>query len=399
MKSSSRSSADPVRRLTVLIAVTAFLYALANGLGNTLVNDIIESFSIDGARQGLIMSTISVGIIAAVIVGPLFQGRVNKLVMITASAGLIGAALIVQGLSASAGMFFAVSVVVGIGFGLLDGYINSLMIDIHPGDSAKPMGLLHGSFGVGSLLLPLGAAALLGVMLWRGVYVLAGVLMLLLCATLALFFRRDLRAGDSAPAEKKLTAADIRSFMRDRRSLLLLLFGFAAGCVQTGTTCWVVRYMTLEFRTEALGVTCLSCYWIFSTVNRFLIPRLKTRPMKLLIAGCLMNFVLLAGGVALHTPKVMLIAVCLSGLCSGHFIPMMFIEAAEGYRGSTTLTTFLMSITCTFGRIVIPLGMAAWSDTLGCRGSMLLPGAAALLGLMSCMLALRQEKGPSVIHR
>ena len=110
-----------VRSITILIVVTAFCYALVNGIPNVLINHIIDDYGIDGTRQGLIISTIYFGVMAAGVVAPAFQGRIKKFTVYFLSAVIITAALIVQGVSKSVGLFFTASVVLGLGFGWLDG--------------------------------------------------------------------------------------------------------------------------------------------------------------------------------------------------------------------------------------------------------------------------------------
>ena len=385
-----------VSRITILIIVIAFIYALANSLAGILLNRIIDAFSITGARQGLTVSMINIGTITAVICAPLFQGRVRKLLALMMSSLLIAVALALCGAAATETMFYVVSIFFGLGCGWLDGYINSILIDLHPDDSAVPMGLLHGFFGIGSLAMPLIGTALLSVMVWRGLYYITAICMLALTILILLAARRAGAEGlESELHEERVKLSDLGGFLRDGRNELLLLFGFCAGCIQTGISSWMVRYMTLEFGNEALGAKCLSVLWIFSTINRFLCPRIKLRPMRLLIFGGLFSGISLIVGVACHSAAAMLIASAAVGLFSGHFIPMLFIEGARNHRGSTTLTTFVMSIAISAGRIVIPILVAAAANHVGNGVGMALPALAGFIGAVSGILALRSEKNNS----
>ena len=382
-----------VRSITILIVVTAFCYALVNGIPNVLINHIIDDYGIDGTRQGLINSTISFGVMAAVVVAPAFQGRIKKFTVYFLSAVIITAALIVQGVSKSVGLFFTASVVLGLGFGWLDGYINSIIIDVHPEDSAVPMGLLHGFFGVGSLLFPLAATALLGIMFWRGLYWVCALIMAAVAAAVFFVGKRTEKAETAAALkEDKLHFSDVLDFVGSKRNVILLVLGFSAGCIQTGISCWLVRFMTLEYGAEALGATALSCMWISSTVNRFLSPRIHAKPITLIIAGCLGTAAALTLGLAVNKPVFMVVMIAVVGLFCGHLIPMLFLEASFRQAGKTTMTTFIMQIALAIGRITIPLLMAFVTDISDIRTSMFLPVAAAVLSAVFGILASRERK-------
>ena len=113
---------------------------------------------------------LSVGYMLALLVNPLFQGRTEKLFMLLLSGLMQVAMLLLSGSASSFAVFLTAIVLLGVGCGWLDGYINSCMIDFHPHDSPKYLSLLHGLFGVGSLLAPLLMQALLLGISWRGVF-------------------------------------------------------------------------------------------------------------------------------------------------------------------------------------------------------------------------------------
>ena len=157
----THSGQAAVKGVTAAILVTSFIYAFVNSISSVLLNQVVEAFSLTGASQGLLSSMLSVGYMLALLVNPLFQGRTEKLFMLLLSGLLQAAMLVLSGTSASFALFLTGIVLLGVGCGWLDGYINSCMIDFHPHDSPKYLSLLHGLFGVGSLLAPLLMQALL----------------------------------------------------------------------------------------------------------------------------------------------------------------------------------------------------------------------------------------------
>lgn len=170
----THTSPPAVKGVTAAILIVSFLYAFVNSISSVLLNEVVETFALTGAAQGLLSSMLNVGYMLALLVNPLFQGRTEKLAMLLLSGILQVAMLLLSGAATSFAVFLPAIVLLGVGCGWLDGYINSCMIDYHPQDSPKYLSLLHGLFGVGSLLAPLLMQALLLGISWRGVFFVTG---------------------------------------------------------------------------------------------------------------------------------------------------------------------------------------------------------------------------------
>lgn len=386
----THSGRAAVKGVTAAILVTSFIYAFVNSISSVLLNQVVEAFSLTGASQGLLSSMLSVGYMLALLVNPLFQGRTEKLFMLLVSGLLQAAMLVLSGSAASFALFLTGIVLLGVGCGWLDGYINSCMIDFHPHDSPKYLSLLHGLYGVGSLLAPLLMQALLLGISWRGVFFLTAALIAAAMVSVALA-RRGAKALDSRqqPQEVRLSWREFSAYLGRKRNLLLLLCGAMCSLVQTGLTCWIARYMFVVHGSDALGATCLTIYWVAATVNRFLAPRLRVRPLVLILGGGLLSAVFLAAGILSGSAAVMCLCFGLLGLVTGHFMPMMVAECARGYQGSTTLTTSMYMFVTGIARVVVPILMADLSQAVSIRAGMSVPIFAGLLGALFAALALR----------
>lgn len=381
---------DIVKQTTLLLFAVSFCYALANGIPNVAINHIIEAFSIQGTKQGLIASTSSAGVMTAVIVAPSFQGRINKFKMLLFSTLLIGVSLVFESIVKTSTMFFLFSFTLGLGFGWVDGYMNSMMLDIYPNDSAKPMGLLHGFFGIGSLVLPIAATYILQNFGWNSLYLVCAVILMILSSAVVIVTKKaqGTEVVESV-VENRLSLSDIGCYLKNINNIFLLIIGISVGSLQTGISCWIVRYTTLEFGLESLGATALSVMWIASTINRFIMPRFKVKPFSLLIFGLLMSSVALLVCVLINSTSFLIVAIAIVGLFSGHLIPMLLIEASRSYNGNTTMTTFIMQIALTLGRILIPIFMATVSSLSNVRTSMMLP---AFIGLFAAAIGFVKYK-------
>lgn len=378
------------KQMTIAILVTSFVYAFVNSITSVLINEVITTFSLTGTAQGLMSSMLNLGLMLALLVNPLFQGRIGKITMILISGLLQMAALLLSGGAPNFVVFTAAIVLMGAGCGWLDGYINSTIIDTHPDDSPKYLGLLHGIYGIGSLLAPLAMQWLLLGIGWRFVHAVIAV-MVLIAMVLVLFARRESRGTGmlGKGQEERLSLRQMGDYLKNGRNLLLLCSGAMTAMLQTGVTCWIARYMLLAHGSEGLGAACLTIYWVAATVNRFIAPRLRIRPLVLIMGGALLASLFLVVGILSASAVVMCLCVGLMGLVTGHFMPMIVSECAIGYHGNTTLTTSVVMFVMGVARVIVPLLMALLSNTVSVSVGMVMPAIAGVLAALSCVGALK----------
>lgn len=348
-----------VRRITLALLVAMLAYACANSLMNVLLNDVIDAFAVVGTQQGYMSSMISVGTLAAVISTPFLQGRLKKTTIIILSGLLLTLGALLTGASASFPMLIGVGTILGVGVGWIDVTLSAAMIDAHPSDAPKYLGVLHGFFGIGGLAAPVIITALLAYLTWRGVYFTFGVFLVAAFSVVFFLFRAARGTSSSAaPAEAPLTAADIAGYVKRGRNWLLIICSVMAFTTQTGIVVWIMRYLQIRFGTDALGGAAISLYWVFLTINRFLAPRLPVKPMKLFTVGSALFALAMFIGIAADSPAALCAAIAVGGMTSGHLIPVLLSECAAGYEGQSTLTTSAVMLSMCASRIVTPLLMA-----------------------------------------
>ena len=392
----SRSNSRVIRIITIAILSALFAYGFVGSISNVLVNEIIDAFSLTGTAQGLSASLMNMGSLIALFVTPLLQGRIRKTKMIVLSGLLQVAALCVAGSAAGFILFATANAVTGIGCGWLDTYANSCIVDLHPQNSTRYLGWLHGLFGVGSLIAPLAIRWILGWSNWRGVYFAFAGVMLLSVGCIAFTSRKVENTGAlSNTQESRLTLKEVGAYLTVKRNVLLLLTTVMTNMVQTGLTCWIARYMFLAYGEVALGATCLTLFWIAATASRFVMPRLKLRPLTIVMVGAFCATVLLSGGILSGSSTVMCVAVCLCGFVTGPFMPMLIAECATGYQGKTTLTTSLMMIVGGVARLAMPLLTASVTSAVSAIAGMLVPAAFAVLAGVLSLAALRTTTTPT----
>jgi len=126
-------------------------------------------------------------------------------------------------------------------------------------------------------------------------------------------------------------------------------------------------------------------------VNRFIAPRLRVKPLVLIMGGGLTAAVFLGVGILSNSAIIMCLCMGVLGLVTGHFMPMVVAECAAGYHGSTTLTTSVVMFVMGISRVVVPLLMAALTDAVSIHVGMALPILAGVLVALFAVGALRMQ--------
>lgn len=374
--------------LTVSILLLLIAYAMPNNIITVTMNPIINEFQLDGAAQGLMSSVMQLGSVIALLIAPLLQGRLRKFVLMMISGMLQLAMILLTGVCSNLSMLLVMCTFLGASGGLIDTVCNSYMVDLHPENSAKYLGLLHGTFGVGGLMTPLLVTGLLSKTSWRNVYLICGMIYAALFIASFVFGIGHFRTvGEvQAVSENKLTADMVKAYLKNRENLLLLLVGILYAASQTGIAGWQVRYITLRFDNAQLGSIGVSIFWACATISRFLAPMLPIKPMKLFIGGIILSGIAHAFGVLIETPYAMIVAAGIVGILSGPSMPVLLGEAAKGNEGITSLTTSAMLFVMCISRMITPLVLGELTTTSVVL-AMLVPAFAAIFAGIFAIIA------------
>ena len=399
MNTSSPTSAQNRAQRTMSFGILMLIgvFGLTNSFQSVVMNRVVDAYQLTGGAQGIMSSMINLGSILAFFAAPMLQGRLKKTSMLIIACLLLAASFFLLGGTQVFAAMIVASILAGLGFGWLDTNCNAVMVDLHPENSASYLGLLHGGFGVGSLISPLLITALFAVITWRGVsFVMGAVVAVTGVAFLAILSRSQRNTPASAP-EQPLTFAATRSFLTKRKNVLMLISGMLYAITQSGLLIWLVRYMTLQYGAETLGSTALSIYWVCATLSRFFAPRLPMRPLKLFVLGALLSCVFQTVGVLSGSPIVMCVMVGIIGLVTGHCVPMLLSEITRGQQGNSALAASATLVSMCFMRILVPVGMGAIAGAVNISVAMLTPAVSGALAGILALVVLRHEKRETIV--
>jgi len=360
---------------------------------SVLMSRVVEDFSLAGAQQGMMNSALNMGSIAALLLVPFLQGRTKKSTMLIASALLQTVMLMVIGLAPSFFPLLAACVVMGLGGGWADNYINSTIVDIHRENSAQYMGLLHGCYGIGSIINPLLLQCLLLLGDWREAYLGTTVIMAVITMQYIFVFRKCKGVFyEVADAERKLDFFHIKGYLSEPLNLLIVVCTFLFVAGQNSLLSWLVRYMRVRYEAEALGAGAFSLYWACTTLSRFIVPRLKAAPFRLICMGTLISATAHTVGILSGNPTVMLVMTGINGLACGHALPMLIHIGVSRHPGNTSMATSVIILASKITMMITPL-LVGILFSISMDMSMLVASAshAATAGL-TAYLWLRERK-------
>ena len=374
--------------------------AIARTISGVLVNHVIEHFDLVGAAQGYMNSVINAGTMVAVISTIAVRWKAKKASILVFSGLLIAASVALTGLSASSfHLLLAMSLALGVGLGWNDVYTNSCVIDANPSGSAKYQSALQGWYAVGAIAAPLAIAGLLMKTGWQGVYLALAPPLLLIAVIYMVCLRvagrraadteggpsgfaagRRAAAADNVPpkASPGFAAGEIRLFLKDRNSLLLIASCIAYYTMQYGLFAWLVRYMSVQHGAEALGMASITIMWVCTSVARFAAPKLPVGNMKLHAFGALAAGATLFVGIRSGSPWIMCAMVGAGALATGNSLPALLNTCATGYRGDTLLPTSAMLLSMQITGMVVPPILGAIA-VYSMQGSMLVLVIAAFV--------------------
>lgn len=345
-----------IRKYKVSLLLSVVATALASGMVGNVLSHIVQEYALTNYQNGFVSSCISFGSLAALILGSSLRNRVSKAAFISAGGLLMAVTLILQGFPVTFELFLVMSVFLGIGIGIIDSNQSSFFVDLDPKHTGQNLGILHGIFGLGGLLLPILIRQMLQAMDWRCVYLVLGLASLILVAQFLIF---SVTAGKQVPQAKRLEKSNsfkqTAQFLHNPQFLVLLLCMFLGAAAQNGILVWTVRYVGDFLMNKSLAATALSVFWATSTVSRIFSARLPFPPLGILGLGSALAG--LAWGVAIYTDSALtvLFACAVAGLGSGCCIPILLNEGAEFNRENAGLVTNLMMIVKTAGQMASPL--------------------------------------------
>jgi fucose permease len=273
-----RSTSPKLRPTWIGIALSFYAFiaiGIAEGGLGVLLPSILQTYQLTPATVTALFITQVGGYMVAALTSSLLSSRLSLARMLVLASIFLTSAVSLYAFTTHWTIMVASGLLLGLGIGLIDAGINTYIASDQ--ENANIMGILHGFYGIGALLGPTLATALLTIGFgWRQIYgVIAGIVSLTIVGMswavihrYTPMTRKPNPAGASARSHLKTA---LRSPIVLASAFLLFLYtgleasmGNWAYTVQTvsrGTPTWIAGYS-------------ISGFWFGLTIGRLIMGRL-----------------------------------------------------------------------------------------------------------------------------
>ncbi len=264
------------------------LIGVVGGATGVVIPSQLADYHVDRITIGLTFFTFSAGYLLASVANSLLIRRLGVRGQLAAGTAVLLASALGMGTRPPFAVLAGMAAVLGFGAGVIDSGLNAYVTTL-PGHTAL-LNYLHAFFGIGALIGPVLAAAMLDPHLlhrpWPQVYlVLAALAVPVLVGALVLLPRRV------AVAPRQQPHMPVRAAVRRPEVLLAALFLFGYVGLEASVGNWGFSYVTDQRGQGALlAGWVVSGYWLGLTLGRFVLGALAARTgvgVPAMVYGCL----------------------------------------------------------------------------------------------------------------
>ena len=215
----------------------------------------------------------------------------------------------------------------GLGYGIITASVLSLVSDLLPSRRGFGMGLLSGTYGLGSVTGPIVAAAVIQRFGWRGATATVGCV----AATIALIQWLRVREPARLPAAPR-TARARKPRMMNRNMILLAAAQFFGGSVFWITSSWTPTFLreAVKLSLDEAGLV-MAAWGATPIIGAMVLGTLSDRlgRKRIILTGAFPGvLVVLAVYGWLTHPMALAAGICLLGLCKSP-VPSLVVALAQ----------------------------------------------------------------------
>jgi DHA1 family inner membrane transport protein len=324
--------------------------------------EIAADLGLDLADSGLLVSAIALGVgIGVVAAGPVFD-RSSRRPLFVGATLLAAAALISVDSTVDYQGLLVRMVLVGLGIGAYDTFINALIVERFREFAARPMTIVHAGATVGATLGPVMMGFAASRLHWTASFQWIGAAHLALAA--AAFF---VPFPDPPPRRSDASAGPSTRDIAFAPTLLpFAAIAFAYVGVEAAMTIFAIPYASDALALPAeIGRSAISAFWFGLLAGRLasaLSARLL-RPPLFVVAG-IAGALAIAIGIGTATPRLMLLFAVV-GATWGCVYPLMISLAGRQFPNAPGTAAGLAAGAGAIGGFVVPWATGAIGDQWG----------------------------------
>ncbi len=380
------------------------LYGVSAVLIGPTLPGIVADLEISLGAAGLIGSMQNAGGFAGALIMLLIAERMSRPKTVIVSFGLLAAALVWIGVSATYVLLLIAFAASGLFIRVLDVMLNAYTGELAGADSGRRLSALHTFFGVGAFGGPLlAAAAMRAGANWSSVYLVTGAGYVLILLGFAAVMRSyfDTRSYEDDPGsthggtDHSTANAEASRKLASPNGIIVglgvLLFFYAIH--QIGVISWLPYFLQNQRGTGAdFASVGLSMYWVGIIAGRIVASLLADRvgSARMLCVGLFLAAV--AAGFGVFVPHgvhaVLLFAV--AGVAGGATIPLAYSVGYGAAPGNVGRITAILAVIMLAGRVIGPWLIGVTADTTNLIAGMSIPAVVlAAAGALAGWIYLR----------
>ncbi len=353
---------DTMKRLLWIACFTYLLIGLTHIIIGSLLTEILDYYNRNYTDGGILIACQSVGFLAGVICSSYiskFLGRRRAVIFAILSIGLAQMAFVSL---IPWTWWLIIAVFCGLGFGIIEPLVGSLIIDAIKDKPAVAFSRLEVFFGIGSLIMPIISGWLASTELWRYSFLVLGLYALIICVIWmkVSFGSLDDKLMTKSIEQEEDKQTESTTFLGGK---YLLFIGFILFfLIYVGTEVSIMNFLPSilisKLNTETFAATlAVTIFWGAMVAGRLGAGYLaeKMNYARYLMVCCLGTVVFVASLGFISSLWLGYVFIVLLGLMMAGIFGIALVYANQMLQGSTERNTSILIAAGGVGGIVLPL--------------------------------------------
>ncbi len=156
-----------MKKLLWLGCLSYLVIGVAHVIGGSILEQMVEHYGLSYKDGGQWIMNQFIGFLVGVLLAPSLTARIGKRGAVLVAIGALTVSEAAYSLLPPWEWMLAIAPLAGVGFGMTEAVVGAMIIDLVKDGKASAMSRLETFFGVGALLIPLGAAYLIQQQAWQ----------------------------------------------------------------------------------------------------------------------------------------------------------------------------------------------------------------------------------------
>jgi len=349
---------DGVKMETKDKVINGMCFAVLGYLGFYLAmfQRILDEIGMDYSLNKVLMGLVVAAHFGGLLLGPLVAGELSdkfgrRIVILNAFVFFL-AGLAVVLVSKSIIIVIAGIFLTGIGFGILEGAMVTLLTDITPTDTNKVINISQMFFSLGTVAGPFLAMGMISVTGdWKFLFGAGIAVILLFLVAFKKYKYPDCRVTE------KIEGTITVMLLKQKTFIILCISMIMYVGVEEGMAFWITTYVKEWTRAAYYPSIVLSLFWGSMIIGRYIVSRFSTRLNEIIIGSMAFSGIFLVVSVLSNSFTVNIIAFFLIGFGFSGIWPMIMALAKIHFPRYAGTAFGIMMACCAVGGLTVPFIM------------------------------------------